>query len=235
MSLSDNFKAFKIKIHTTSDGSSTIVWHDGQHYHSIHGAVQESLMVFIQNGLKPLLKNEEALSILELGFGTGLNCLLTLAYTTYYKIPTRYTALEAYPIDLKTARQLNYHQYILHPDYYKLVNMMHRDEQITNTLKLTDLFYLRKLKRDFKQLSDLGNFDLIYHDAFGPEYQSSYWEIAFIKQLAEHQHPNGRLVTYCAKGSFKRALRQAGYTVYGFKGPPGKREVTMAIKNRDVL
>ncbi len=219
----------------TKDGSSTLFLPSGVTYHSIYGAVQESLVIFIKNGLLPLLQKREEISILELGFGTGLNCMLSLSYAEYHQMPIRYTAIDAYPISYAMVSQLNYDQHILRPDYDKLMLTMHGDQELKEWTELNKDFFLKKIKCRFESFTTTQKYDIIYHDAFGPDYDLRYWRKPFLKDMVRTLSVGGRLVSYCAQGQFKRDLRSLGLDVQAVAGPPGKREITIAEKPKGEL
>lgn len=214
----------------TADGSDSLVSeHFGEAYHSRHGAITESRHVFIEAGLLPLLESKDQVHILEIGLGTGLNALLTSQIANDLKKDIQYTAYELYPITSEQAASLNYTEQIQRQDLQPLFQSMHEmvwEEEVT----LTPHFKLEKREKDFHTIDESARYDLVYMDAFAPAAQAEFWEDVFIARLCNSLKPGGILVTYCAKGSFKRALKAAGMTVEGIPGPPGKREMTRALK-----
>jgi tRNA U34 5-methylaminomethyl-2-thiouridine-forming methyltransferase MnmC len=221
------------KIYTSQDGSDTLISDRfNVFYHSKYGAINESMTVFINAGFKAALQNEKtSLNIFEMGFGTGLNPLLTLIEATKTKKKTNYTGIEAYPISKETVFKLNYTD-LLDPSLQSPFIMMHGsqvEENIYN-LKLSPEFTFSKIIGDI-EITDIGHgYDVIYFDAFAPESQPSLWETPLLQKLYDALAPNGILVTYCAKGVFKRALKAVGFTVEALPGPIGKREITRATK-----
>lgn len=214
----------------TADGSDSLISTQfGEAYHSRHGAITESRHVFIDAGLLPMLSNKDQVHVLEIGLGTGLNALLSLQVANDLKKDIRYTAYELYPISPEQAASLNYSEQIQRLDLYPLFQSMH-EMAWGEEVPLTPHFKLEKREQDFNTINEIGRYDLIYMDAFAPAAQSEFWEDAFIERLCDSLKPGGVLVTYCAKGSFKRALKAAGMTVEGIPGPPGKREMTRAVK-----
>jgi len=216
---------------TTADGSDTILSDVfGESYHSKHGAITESSHVFIQNGLLPQVKDHSDLNILEIGFGTGLNALLTMIELERLKrTKVYYVAYELYPITNDSASELNYPQFLNHSQAKEWLAKIHQAPW-GSTSSLTPYFDLEKRKQSFEALEDKNQFHLIYMDAFAPSAQPEFWELPFLMKLSESLRPGGILVTYCAKGSFKRALIAAGFAVEGLPGPPGKREMTRAVR-----
>jgi tRNA U34 5-methylaminomethyl-2-thiouridine-forming methyltransferase MnmC len=217
-------------IEQTADGSHTLyVPALDEHYHSVTGAVQESLHVFIDAGLKRL--SSPKIRVLEIGFGTGLNAFLTYHYAQKAGIAVAYTAIELYPLALAVIRQLNY------SDRYSLeeaaiFDKLHASEW-EKPVSIAPAFMLDKRLSDLTRLDCLRQnelFDLIYFDAFAPDKQPEMWTQAIFDYLYEHTAQSGILTTYCAKGMVRRALRSAGYTVERLPGPPGKREMLRAGK-----
>jgi tRNA U34 5-methylaminomethyl-2-thiouridine-forming methyltransferase MnmC len=203
-----------IKIITTSDGSHSILNTELEEtYHSIHGAVQESLHVFIKNGLDALARDE--VNIFEVGFGTGLNALL--AALSNRKI--NYTSVEAFPLEEEIYSQLNY-------EPKDLLLELHRNQQLQ-----TPNFKLNKLHTTLESISlQPSSFDIIFFDAFAPSKQPAMWEFPMIKKVCDSLTSGGLFVTYSAKGQLKRDLRSLGLDVETLPGPPGKKEMVRAKK-----
>jgi len=210
----------------TEDGSHTIfVPALGEHYHSVHGALQESRHIFIQNGYQQVPFN--AISILEIGFGTGLNALLTLLATETDKKLVQYEAWEAFPLSEEEILPLNYPA--LAGCDPALFSTLHRSAwEIENWI--TPCFNLKKVCGNGVQFQSNQQFDLVYFDAFGPDYQPELWETVVFTRIGNCLKKGSRLVTYSAKGQVRRNLRSAGFIVEKAPGPPGKREITIAIK-----
>lgn len=216
-----------IKIIITGDGSHTLLNEAlDETYHSRHGAVQESLHVFIEQGLNYLLKkqNHESISILEVGFGTGLNALLTLSEASKNELSVAYTSLETYPLSQEVWENLNY------PDPHHLLNKLHMAEWQKWTY-ISSHFKLLKLEKSL-QLVELEpeQFDLIYFDAFAPNKQPEMWELPMLDKVVKTLKYGGAFITYCAKGQLKRDLKTLGLIVESLPGPPGKREMVRAIR-----
>jgi tRNA U34 5-methylaminomethyl-2-thiouridine-forming methyltransferase MnmC len=215
------------KLIITSDGSHTIFIPElNEHYHSIHGAVQESRHVFITNGLDFCTLNH--LNILEIGFGTGLNALLTALQIDGTRRSVDYTTVEKYPLDDRIVEMLN-HKNISGKRSEMIFSSLH---SITwNTAeKITDNFTLKKIRGDINEVIIHGNYDLIYFDAFGPEKQPGMWTIEIFEKVSAVTNTGGIFVTYSAKGQVKRNLRSCGFLVSLLPGPPGKRQMIRAIK-----
>jgi tRNA U34 5-methylaminomethyl-2-thiouridine-forming methyltransferase MnmC len=217
-----------VRVVPTADGSST-VFNDvlGKTYHSIHGAIQESQRVYIDVGLLAAFEKfpDQELQLFEMGFGTGLNALLTLREAERYQRRVQYVAIDAYPLPLADAQELNYDQVlgttalpILHQSPWE------KPVQVSPYMSLT------KLAGELQAL-DLGSqFHLIYYDAFAPSAQPELWEPAIFEQLAALLLPGGMLTTYCAKSYVQRNMRSAGLTVEKHPGPFMKRDILRAVK-----
>ncbi|MDX1667648.1 MAG: tRNA (5-methylaminomethyl-2-thiouridine)(34)-methyltransferase MnmD, partial [Saprospiraceae bacterium] len=198
------------------------------------GAIRESQHVFIKEGLFYQAMRNKNIAILETGFGTGLNAWLTLNEAKNRDLQIYYETLEAYPISLETASTLNYQRLlstkdndIVSPDDFLELHRCNWEERV----KINDHFEIRKRKEKFEEASLEAAFDLIYFDAFAPRTQPHLWEEPFLSRMYKSLKPEGVLVTYCAKGSFKRALKSLGFAVESPPGPPGKREMTRALKS----
>jgi tRNA U34 5-methylaminomethyl-2-thiouridine-forming methyltransferase MnmC len=219
----------KREIVKTSDGSTTIHLPDwNENYHSTHGAIQESKHVFIDKGLSIISKPE--ISILEIGFGTGLNCFLTLLEAEKRKISINYVGVEAYPVTEEEAVQLNYVSELNVGDKQAVFNQLHQvswDENHDILIK----FSLEKRKQFFKDITAEDQFNLVYFDAFGAEHQPELWSVEIFRIMFKAMKEDGVLVTYCAKGSVRRAMQEVGFTVERLDGPPGKREMLRATKH----
>ena len=218
----------KRQIIITADGSTTIhipEWNE--QYHSKHGAIQEAYHVFIKNGLS-LFKNQE-ISVLEIGFGTGLNCFITFLELQTYNLKVDYTGVEAYPISDKEVEALNYISELNAEEKISVFKKMHEtywDEEH----KISDNFCLKKQQKLFKDIDAKNAFDLIYFDAFGARVQPELWTEEVFKKMYIALKKEGVLVTYSAKGSVRRAMQTVGFVVERLEGPPGKREMLRAIK-----
>lgn len=219
----------KREIIETGDGSKTIFipeWNE--HYHSSHGALQEAQHVFISNGLNR--KTEDYLTILEMGFGTGLNALLTYFSSEKRNQYVHYIGVEAFPPSEEEWRAMNY------TDFSKDVESVPVYEALNTSPwnKATSLEEHFVIDKRNTKLQDLElqdeSVDLIYFDAFGPRVQPELWTLEIFQKLYKSLSRGGVLVTYCAKGQVKRDLKSAGFIVESLAGPPGKREMTRALK-----
>lgn len=227
------------KIIPTEDGSATIFipeWNES--YHSKHGAIQEAYHVFIKNGLD-LISDQKEVSLLEIGFGTGLNSLITLCEAIQNNLKINYLGIEKYPvaenefsilnypISLKEFNSnLNFSQDELIQFYLKLMNAAWEKE-----VQISPEFNLTKIQADFLEYEFPENqLDLIYFDAFGARVQPELWTEILFEKLYKSLKSGGILTTYSAKGSVRRALISVGFQVEKVPGPPGKREMLVARK-----
>ncbi len=217
------------EIIITSDGSTTIhlpEWNE--QYHSKHGAIQEAYHVFIKSGLKQF-KQADELSLLEIGFGTGLNAFITYLETKKLNVVINYVGVEAYPVELKEISKLNYVSELNAENDNGIFHKLHslswgEKNQISNNFSLT------KRKQFFENIQDVNAYNLIYFDAFGARVQPELWTVVIFKKMYNALKADGILVTYSAKGSVRRALVEVGFTVERLPGPPGKREMLRAVK-----
>ncbi len=220
------------KIIRTDDGSHTLsLPGKDEHYHSTYGALNESRHVFIAAGLREAMKmSSETLSVLEIGFGTGLNALLSYNETKHAARKLRYTAIEAFPLEKEIWEKLNYPEMLQGEESHKIFDKMHRanwDEAIG----ITPFFELKKLNADLRDFdAPAQSFDLVYFDAFAPDVQPELWTQDIFRKVCQMARPGGILVTYSCKGVVKRALKSAGFSIEKLPGPKGKREMLRARK-----
>lgn len=218
----------KREIIITSDGSSTIQLPEwNEQYHSIHGAIQEAQHVFIKSGLK-LFSNRE-INILEIGFGTGLNCFITFLEAVNLDLKTNYIGIEAYPVEQNEIEKLNYVEELKAENFSKEFNLMHTNDWGVNSV-ISNHFNLEKRKQFFNEIEISNEIDLIYFDAFGARVQPELWTEAIFEKMFKALKNGGKLVTYSAKGSVRRAMQAVGFEVERLPGPPGKREMLRATK-----
>jgi tRNA U34 5-methylaminomethyl-2-thiouridine-forming methyltransferase MnmC len=217
------------KLVITGDGShSLFVPEINEHYHSSFGAMNESRHVFIEAGLRFLLAEKSTIHVLEVGFGTGLNALLTCLEAKNHNI--NYTAIEAYPLSFDTIQQLNYPDLLNDENAGRIFRELHlaKWEQPCN---ITEQLVLTK-KNVFLEEAQFSPqyFHLIYFDAFAPDVQPELWTGSIFQRLYGWLAPGGILVTYSSKGAVKQNLRSAGFTIERLAGPPGKRHILRAKK-----
>jgi len=213
----------------TKDGSHTLFnERAGEHYHSVYGAVQESKHIFIHAGLDFFRPRPKMLSVLEIGFGTGLNGLLTLQWAEEHHQPVQYTAIEAFPLGEILVKKLNYCA-ILHRKPSCFVQMHEAQERKQISPEFSALVLHEKLQ---SYLPESHRFQVIFFDAFSPESQPEMWTEKVFVKLHKALVPDGILVTYSCKGTVKRALKAAGFSLEKLPGPPGKREFLRATAQK---
>ena len=220
------------EIILTEDGSHTLYIPElKEHYHSTFGAIAESRHVFIEAGLRQALKNNDGeINILEVGFGTGLNALLTILETSLKGSTVKYTALETFPLAQQLWSKLNYPEQIGDIKAKEIFQFLHQcgwnlEKEITPGFFITKV---EKRLEDFKAAGMLYN--LIYFDAFGPDVQAELWTDEIFRKISGMTAKGGILVTYSCKGSVRRALKAAGFAVEKIPGPKGKREIVRGVR-----
>ena len=222
----------KREIIKTTDGSTTIRLVDWEEqYHSKHGAIQEAYHVFIDCGLAAVQKGQVA--VLEMGFGTGLNALITLIEADKRQLKIDYTAVEAYPVLSQELEQLNFISALEAVEYKNQFELMHSCPWEASSA-ISPFFGLKKIQLDFRAFNEISLYDLVYFDAFGARVQPELWTEAVFKSMFVALKQGGILVTYSAKGSVRRAMQAVGFIVERLPGPPGKREMLRATKPRFV-
>jgi tRNA U34 5-methylaminomethyl-2-thiouridine-forming methyltransferase MnmC len=222
-----------MKIINTGDGSNTILLEDiDETYHSRHGAVQESIHVFLKNGFRYLLSEQpgKRIQIFELGLGTGLNAVLTALDSRKFRILVEYTSLEPYPVSKDIIEMLNFDVIFNNPSDKSMLKEIHSMKWEEFKI-LHPYFKFRKLKttiQDYNPGKD--SYNLVYFDAFAPNKQPEIWHKDILKKVFNILSGESVFVTYCAQGQVKRDLREIGFTVESLQGPPGKKEMIRAIK-----
>lgn len=218
----------KREIIQTQDGSTTIhIMEWNECYHSKFGAIQEAQHVFIKNGLS--LFENKSISILEIGFGTGLNAFITFLEAKKRNLTIDYVGVEAFPVTAEEVLAMNYVSELNAESERSIFEKMHQcnwEEQIG----LSDDFLFTKRQQFFADIDDLEKFDLIYFDAFGYTVQPELWSTTIFQKMYNALKNNGILVTYAARGVVKRSMKAVGFTVEKLEGPPGKREMFRARK-----
>ncbi len=220
-----------IEIYSNTDGSKTLLNQNlNETYHSRHGAIAESMHVFIEKGLQSdAIKAKQEITIFEMGFGTGLNAILTLQHQASPQV-INYHAVETFPLDFALVKQLNYMANCTDEIIHNYTQM----HQLTweQNLAIAANFKLLKQQADLCTLQlEANSIDLVYFDAFAPDKQPELWTAAIFKKLYEAMKPASVLVTYSAKGDVRRNLMAAGFEVEKLEGPPYKRHMLRALKN----
>lgn len=222
------------KITLTADGSNTLYNETiGEHYHSKHGALQESKHVFIDAGLKHAINRfaDQEINILEVGFGTGLNFLLSAEWCAEQQVPLKYTALEAFPLTIEELESTGYDNYLSPEIWEGMVN--NYGKALQQAVNILPLQQLRIVHTYLHRYETTGRFDLIYYDAFSVQHQPEMWTDEIIAHACQFLKPEGIFVTYAITGKLKRALKAIGFTIEKLPGAPGKREMLRAIKNNE--
>jgi tRNA U34 5-methylaminomethyl-2-thiouridine-forming methyltransferase MnmC len=213
----------------TADGSSSIYLEDlDEHYHSSHGAMQEAKHVFIQNGID-FIDDKDRIRVFEMGFGTGLNALLTALSAEEKNVQISYTGIEAYPVQEELIGKLNYTNHLsdIAENIFKDIHGV-----LWNRFRpITPNFHLNKVDKKIEDYEgQKGEFDLVYFDAFGHRAQPEMWDKNIIEKISNLLDSGGVFVTYAARGQLRRDLTGLGFEVEKLPGPPGKREMIRAIK-----
>ena len=216
-----------VEIVKTSDGSSTLFVPElNEHYHSVHGAIQESEYIFIKCGLN--FSKADPARIFEVGFGTGLNAFLTAIDASSQNRKIIYTSIEKYPLPDSLVNELNYKSFFPRELAYLFDRIQKGKWNIEQ--EISNNFTLNKIEGDITKQEIRGYYDLIFFDAFGPDKQPEMWTDEIFKKIAEITVPKGVLLTYSVKGEVKRKLRKYGFKVNRLPGPPGKHQIIRAVK-----
>lgn len=220
------------KIFKTKDGSITLhipEWNE--QYHSTHGALTEALYVFIDKGLFYTINQfgNSGIHILEMGFGTGLNALLTYLQSQENKWNIEYSTIEAFPLSVEDVEVLNYPELLnVSPETFLNFHQLPWEE----THRISENFSFTKRNGFFEEIRDIGKFDLVYFDAFGIRVQPELWTEENFNLVYRALKPKGVLVTYAANGRARRAMQEVGFRVERLDGPPGKRQMMRAVKDK---
>jgi len=221
----------ELQFVTTADGSKTIFNPEiGENYHSKHGALQESQHVFLKSGLQFLLEknNSETVSILEVGFGTGLNFLLTAGYCTKNQITLSYTGIEAFPLPKEMISATEYGTFT-DPQFYQ--SFLENYSKLLQAPVQLNAYCTLEIAVSKLELFQTGkNFDLIYFDAFAAVHQPEMWTTESLKNCCIYLKPGGVFITYAITGNLKRSMKSIGFEIEKAPGAPGKREMLRATK-----
>ena len=219
----------KIELLTTSDGSHTLFLPEiNEQYHSLNGAITESLHVYIKSGYSQNKSQNPV--VFEVGFGTGLNALLTAIQAEKEKRYTTYFSIEKYPLNELLVKKLNYGK-IISEEAQQLFEKIHACEW-NKTVSINQYFNIHKINDDLKLfvLEEIPNFDIVYFDAFGPDKQPEMWTPEIFNKIADQTNVDGIIVTYSAKGEVRRQMANVGFTMERLPGPPGKKQMLRGIK-----
>lgn len=216
-------------ITQTADGSNTLYNETiGEHYHSKHGALQESKHVFIDAGLKFASAGKSEISILEVGFGTGLNFILSFEFCTASNIKLDYTSIEAFPLSTELIEQTGYSEYVSKDIWNNFIS--NYDNALKTKQTLSPLCNLEILHTQLAEFNSDQKFDIIYYDAFSVQHQPEMWGDEIIAHVCSFLNPAGTFVTYAITGKLKRAVKANGFNIEKLPGAPGKREMLRAVK-----
>lgn len=216
----------------TEDGSHTLFIPElNETYHSIHGAIQESNHVFIKSGLEYYFKKQKTneIMIFEVGFGTGLNALLSAIFAEKHKFNLVYETIEAYPLVSSEVEKLNYPHQLEHFESVELFNKIHKADW-NSIVSISPFFQLNKTKSLLQNHQFIQEFDLCFFDAFAPSKQPEMWERGILELIYNGLTTEGVFVTYCAKGQLKRDLKNIGFEIDVLPGPPGKLQMLRGTK-----
>jgi len=219
------------KITLTADGSNTLFNEGiGEHYHSKHGALQESKHVFIAAGLQFAVEcfPDEEIKVLEVGFGTGLNFLMSAAYCDYHDVKLDYTALEAFPLRSEELESTGYGEYVLPKIWNGL--LLKYGKAMQQAVEVIAGTKLKIIQTYLHRYQTTERFDIIYFDAFSVQHQPEMWTDEIITHVCQYLKPGGIFVTYAITGKLKRALKAIGFTIEKLPGAAGKREMLRARK-----
>jgi tRNA U34 5-methylaminomethyl-2-thiouridine-forming methyltransferase MnmC len=214
----------------TKDGSHTLsIPEMNVTFHSHHGAIQESMHVFIEAGLKYFIETMAVpgMHIFEMGLGTGLNALLTLIEAEKRQQVVHYTAVELHPLQENEIASLNYCEQLKRTDIEPLFQLLHQCEW-GKDISISPFFTLNKIQVNLIDFSTYQPFNLVYYDAFAPAAQPGLWTKEVFEKLFSTLSPGGILVTYCSKSVVRKAMQAAGFVVTKIPGPHGKREMVRA-------
>ena len=217
-------------LFTTEDGSHSLYSEKyGVSYHSKYGAITETQVVFIDAALNFKAKQSSNLSVLEIGMGTGLNVLMSFIEAEKSKLTLQYTAIEGFPVSNEQLSELNFCK-ALGNNFQDTLDKIHSLDW-NKRHDLSPTFRFEKQLKLFEEINFNNEFDIVYFDAFAPTSQPELWEESFLRKMYLALKPNGVLTTYCAKGVVKRTLKKIGFEIEALPGPPGKREMTRALKS----
>ncbi len=223
-----------IKIIITEDGSHSL-YHEGlkETYHSFHGALQESVYVFIEKGLR-FWRTKSGLpkqvDIFEVGFGTGLNALLAAQFAIDNEVKINFTTIEPFPLEIEIIEQLNYATSIGKEDLRIVFEQLHSCKW-EESIEINPYFSIHKVKSKLEDFQTDLRFDVLFFDAFAPSKQAELWTADLLQKCFSLLREGGVFTTYSAKGQLKRDLKSVGFEVETLPGPPGKKEMVRGIVN----
>ena len=181
-----------------------------------------------------------------MGFGTGLNAILTLCEIQRFidssglQLSVEYHTIEKYPLSSAEYEKIDYAKPL--SDIYgnnlaigDLFDMMHRCEW-NKSIEITPYFSLTKIEGDLitianETLAD-DMYDVVYFDAFSPASQPELWSEEVFRALCQTMCHGAVLTTYSSKGSVKQNMRAAGFKLQRLPGPGHKRHILRGQKSR---
>jgi len=220
-----------LNIINTSDGSHTLYNEKlNETYHSIHGAIQESEHIYIESGIKYFINTQKKknIRILEVGFGTGLNFLLTYKHSLSHTYTIHYNTIESNPLKMEIVNKLNYID-MLGEKYRDVFTLMHSQKSDKEIGVSSKLFFNKQILR-LEEFQSKKKYDIIFFDAFAPSKQPDIWSAKNLQKVYDAMEKDAILVTYCSSVKFKKTLEELGYKVEVISGPPGKKEMVRASK-----
>lgn len=225
-----------IRVIITRDGSHSLyVPRLDETYHSSYGAITESEHIFIQAGLEYFHQRhsgQNSLTVFELGFGTGLNALLTYRYAFRNHLHLKYFSIESEPLPVDFALGLNYPERLAFEDSRKIFRALH-ESPWNGKIMISDFFLLEKIHQKIENYQNPHALaEIIFYDAFAPGVQPDVWDKKILAGMYDLLKAEGVLVTYCVQGQFRRDLKAAGFHVEKLPGPPGKKEIVRALKTK---
>ena len=213
----------------TSDNSNTIYLKElDETFHSINGALQESIHVFIHAGFDEIIKTKNKINIFEVGFGTGLNAILTFLESEENNISVSYFSIDAFPLEKELLVELDFKNLFDKKHNQYIENIL--DGNWNETVLINENFSIKKIESKLEEYVFDSKFDLVYFDDFAPDKQPELWTEEIFKRIFDNMNDGAILVTYSAKGEVRRCMKRAGFTVERLPGPKGKREMLRARK-----
>lgn len=245
----------RYQVLETDDGSLTLECvATGDTFHSGCGALTECEYVYLGNSHihQEMLQRGEV-EVLEMGFGTGMNFLVTAALARECQVRLRYCAVERAPLAKEVLEQVLQFpassQARLEPVRDELLKCWpyEREGETVFGSSATEPAVELVSQRIISLAGDVSlalwngdalsysyptaAFTAIYFDPFSPQSNPDLWSEDFLTRMFETLRDDGVLVSYCVNSEVRRRLTRIGFTVQREPGPPGgKREILHAIK-----
>jgi tRNA 5-methylaminomethyl-2-thiouridine biosynthesis bifunctional protein len=201
-------------------------------YHASHGGLAQARHVFLAgNGLPEAWRGREAFTILETGFGLGLNFLAAwdawradparparLHFVSVEQAPLRREDLVAALAPFAEIEALARALAAIYPPPLAGFHRLHFDAgRVILTLLFGDAHAL------LPQL--VAQADALFLDGFSPAKNPQIWSPAIVRELARVAKPGATLATWTVAGGVRGALGDAGFRVEKRAGLPPKREM----------